>query len=664
VASDRADDPFRTVAIAGGDDRVGSTIDGRYRLIALLGAGGMGRVYRGEHVHIRREVAVKLLHARLSENSVISERFEREAIAIGRLDHSNCVYVQDFGRTDDGLLYLVMELASGTPLDHVISRTNPVPWPRALHIGRHVLAGLGHAHAAGIVHRDIKPENIVLVERNGDDAFAKILDFGIAKLVGSTERDTGGRELTEAGMAFGTPTYMSPEQAYGQAVDGRADLYALSVLLVELITGRAPFKADDKLAVLAMHTSRPVPPLRELNPDVEVPAPVEELLRRGLAKDPALRYPDADAFAAAIDAVLGARPGEVAVAVPAAGAAAAPAPSTVALSRQGAPALLISAGPDADGGLAASAAGVTPAPGTSLCTPGAGIAATAPVLPHPPPATPTPVSSGAALAMPRRYDSAPVVYASPTGSTAELTMPRPRRSWLLTAAGVVAGLVILGVALSGSQSHRAETAAELREAGDPSAAVQFLEREPEAVKDDAQAQLQLGHSYLATGRRAEALDAYAAAIELRSALASDATLRDAVTRIAGDGDEALSARAAALALRGGPNADIETRLVDAASGARTLAVREAAREAARELGLAARVDLIRSYGLDLKQGKTCERRAEAVTALRALGDKRAIEPLEQARYRSGGSRFDRSNRNACLKQAAEEAIEHLRELAD
>src|SRR4051812_7600561 len=187
--------------------KLGTVIDGRYRLDALLGKGGMGVVYRAEHVALRRTVAVKLLHPSLAAGSDLRSRFEREAIAIGRIDHPNCVSVTDFGKLADGSLFLVMEHLDGKSLGDLLDAEAPLAPARALRILRNILAGLGHAHAQGIVHRDVKPENVYLVRDAEGGESAKILDFGIAKVIGGE----GGDEvkLTQAGVAFGTPIYMS-----------------------------------------------------------------------------------------------------------------------------------------------------------------------------------------------------------------------------------------------------------------------------------------------------------------------------------------------------------------------------------------------------------------------------------------------------------------------
>jgi serine/threonine protein kinase len=239
----------------------------------------------------------------------MGRRFEREAWAAGRLVHPNCVQVTDFGQLDDGTLYLAMDLLEGRSLGDLLDHERRVPLPRALHIIAHVLRGLAHAHERDIVHRDIKPENVILVEHDGDPDFAKVLDFGIAKLMGAAETQAGGK-LTQAGVAFGTPAYMSPEQAWGQAVDARADLYAVSVLLFELIAGRPPFEADEPVKLLSMHATRPPPWLREVAPELAVPDAVEALIASGLAKDREQRPASALAYLDQVEALLAGLTGE------------------------------------------------------------------------------------------------------------------------------------------------------------------------------------------------------------------------------------------------------------------------------------------------------------------------------------------------------------------
>ena len=259
---------------------IGSVLDGRYRVDAVLGVGGMGRVYKAEHTGIGRAVAIKVLHARLGGSTEAAKRFQREAMASGRLDHPNIVGVSDFGTLDDGSLYLVMEALEGESLGKRLEREKRVPWHEALAIIRSVLAGLRHAHDKGVVHRDIKPDNIFLARKDGE-LVIKILDFGIAKLYAGNADDPA---TTRAGLTVGTPAYLSPEQAVGGAITPASDLYSTSIVLYEMLTGRAPFTDDDPLAMLTAHVSKDPPPFAEVAPDLELPPGIEGVIGRGLAK--------------------------------------------------------------------------------------------------------------------------------------------------------------------------------------------------------------------------------------------------------------------------------------------------------------------------------------------------------------------------------------------
>ena len=222
---------------------LGEIVDGRYKIVELIGEGGMGRVYRAEQVRLLRTVAVKVLNREWSAVPEVGRRFEREAIALARLDHPNCVAVQDFGRLPDGSLFLVMSYLPGVLLRAALE-TTPFVTARALHVARHLAAGLAHAHKAGIIHRDVKPENVMLVHHEGDADFATLFDFGLVKLIESGPPSTAN--LTTVGQRFGTPAYMSPEQALGRPVDARTDLYSLTVVLFEMLVGRPLFSADDE----------------------------------------------------------------------------------------------------------------------------------------------------------------------------------------------------------------------------------------------------------------------------------------------------------------------------------------------------------------------------------------------------------------------------------
>src|SRR6185312_3055586 len=278
---------------------LGDVVDGRYQIVELIGEGGMGRVYRAEQVRLQRSVAVKVLHQSWSNVPEVGRRFEREAIALGRLDHPNCVAVQDFGRLADGSLYLVMSYLRGVVLRAALDET-PFVTGRALHVARHLAAGLAHAHKAGVVHRDVKPDNVMLVHHEGDPDFAKLFDFGLVKLV-EPDASTDAK-LTMMGQRFGTPAYMSPEQALGRAVDARSDLYSLTVVLFEMLTGRALFDGADEESLLVMHAAKAPPSLGEACEGRSFPAPLEELVRRGLGKKPEERPASAEEYLTALDA--------------------------------------------------------------------------------------------------------------------------------------------------------------------------------------------------------------------------------------------------------------------------------------------------------------------------------------------------------------------------
>src|SRR3954469_3692155 len=277
---------------------LGSVLDGRYRIDAVLGTGGMGRVYRAEHTKIGKSVAIKVLHADLGRNREASQRFQREAIASGRLDHPNIVGVSDFGVLDDGACYLVMEGLEGESLGDRLTRDRRIHWVEAIDILRGVLNGLRHAHERGVVHRDIKPDNVYLAHKDGDPII-KILDFGIAKLYAGTDEDPAS---TRAGLTVGTPAYLSPEQAVGGAITPASDLYSASIVLYEMLAGRAPFEDKDPLAMLGAHVGRRPPAFAESAPGVDIPPPLEEIIQRGLLKAPTERIGTADDYLAMLDA--------------------------------------------------------------------------------------------------------------------------------------------------------------------------------------------------------------------------------------------------------------------------------------------------------------------------------------------------------------------------
>jgi serine/threonine-protein kinase len=291
------------------DPLLGRTLDGRYQLHEKLGEGGMGAVYRAIHTLMGKPCAIKVLRGPTAVQELAGKRFQREAQSASRLDHPHCIRVTDFGRTADGIAYLAMELLEGRSLADELETLGALPLGRVVSITRQVAEALEHAHGLGVVHRDLKPDNIMLVDRGGAGGpggdFVKVLDFGLAKLV-ATGRDAPGGSLStlsEMGSVFGTPEYMSPEQAEGRPLDARADLYSLGVLLYQMLTGQLPFQAASFIAVLAKHmTETPISPAQR-RPDLALPPAIVDLCLRLLHKDPAHRPQTASEVIATLDGV-------------------------------------------------------------------------------------------------------------------------------------------------------------------------------------------------------------------------------------------------------------------------------------------------------------------------------------------------------------------------
>lgn len=270
---------------------VGKMLDGRFRVDQLLGQGGMGAVYVGTQVSVGRQVAIKVIQPGQIADADTVKRFHREAQIISRLAHSHTVHLIDFGQTEHGLLYLVMEYVRGRSLSRDIAM-GPMPPPRAGAIVAQVCDALAEAHTQGIVHRDLKPDNILLTSQAGSEDFVKILDFGIAKVAGQTDRAMS--TLTEVGSIVGTPQYMSPEQISGSdSLTARSDLYSLTVILFELLAGRAPFVDESPMSLLIKHLQNPPPKVAEVFPACRISRDVEEFIARNLAKDPTQRAKDA-----------------------------------------------------------------------------------------------------------------------------------------------------------------------------------------------------------------------------------------------------------------------------------------------------------------------------------------------------------------------------------
>ena len=607
----------------GGEDpdplsRINEIVDGRYRLLEFIGQGGMGNIYRGEHKTIRKPLALKLLHPSLAGIAEIRSRFEREAFAIGRIGHPNCVEVYDFGELNDGSLFLVMELLEGESAAELISREQGLSPVRALRLIRYVLMGLAHVHHVGIVHRDVKPENIFIIRSETDPEFAKLIDFGIAKLIDGTAaalKPAQDEKLTQAGITFGTPCYLSPEQALGEPADYRSDLYSVGVVMFELLTGSPPFAAADNIELLAMHTTRPPPRLATIAPSRTFSDDLEKLVARSLSKRREDRFTDAAEFIQAIDALgVFKRP-----------------PS-------------FSGTLDLDaviGELAASTRTMKDAESPSAKS-----------------ESPTKFES------PSAKSESPAKFESPSAKSESPASTVSIRWFVLaaiTALAVVGAAVILltnRVPLVPS-SKPAPSAIALKAdlamaQGDPAEAIEVVEK-ASSSSTDASAQLQLGHAHASIADYASASAAYKRALRLDRSSIRDAQMV-ANLRLMVDRSGTIYFDALESLVKYAKDPKAINRLIELASSNKP-ELRKHAFRLAEDLGFGDRIDRVKSFIFDLEQLPECKDRREAVAKLRALGDKRAIKPLRIAFNRRRQGR--RGNLNKCLIREARDAVRFL-----
>ncbi len=281
-------------------DRTGQIIDGKYKLVRMLGEGGMGSVYEAEHVVINRRCAVKFLHPELATNAEVVKRFIREAQAASAVRHKGIVDIYDVGTTADGAPYLVMEFLDGCSFSTLLGGGRRLPAGEAVDVAVQALSALSVAHKHGIVHRDLKPDNLYLVQTPDSPASVKLLDFGISKL---TLAGSPQDRMTRTGTVLGTPYYMSPEQAAGRPdVDHRSDLYSMGVILYEAVTGRVPFEGDNYNQLIVKIFTESFPAPREIAPDV--PEALEQVILKAMDRDPGARYQDAPEMVAALVPLL------------------------------------------------------------------------------------------------------------------------------------------------------------------------------------------------------------------------------------------------------------------------------------------------------------------------------------------------------------------------
>ncbi len=300
--------PDSSPGLQGSQSVVGSVVGGRYFVRRLCGEGGMGRVFEAEHIDIGRRVALKILHPAYSQTPDLVERLRREARAASKISHPNVVDVTDSGTTPDGAFFFVMEYLEGIELGELIHREGKLDIRRTLHIGGQICRALQSAHDARVIHRDLKPENVLILTRDGQKDFVKVLDFGIAKSGEidnlDNERDSHGdirRRLTHPGMTMGTPEYMAPEQAAGRPADPRSDIYAVGGLLYEMLSGKAPFEGANFMEILHKKATSMPAPLSNFRDDV--PPALEALIMRSMAKEPDQRPGSMDEVARELGAL-------------------------------------------------------------------------------------------------------------------------------------------------------------------------------------------------------------------------------------------------------------------------------------------------------------------------------------------------------------------------
>jgi len=278
---------------------IGITVADRYRIERRIGVGGMGTVYLGTHTRLGQKVAIKVLHQRYAGDEHLTRRFEKEALMYGQVAHPNLVGLHEYGRTDDGTFFMVLEYCPGTPLATLLRDRERLRPTLCADIVVQIAQGLGAAHAAGVIHRDLKPENVILMETRPGRYHARLLDFGIAKRL-----DDDGPRLTQAGMVYGTPEYMAPEQARGKEVDGRSDIYALGVLFYELLTGGPPFAGSDKLRIMNQQAHDDPEHPSERITEGTIPPAIEDIVMRCLSKEPDGRYASTGKLIEAIEGAL------------------------------------------------------------------------------------------------------------------------------------------------------------------------------------------------------------------------------------------------------------------------------------------------------------------------------------------------------------------------
>jgi serine/threonine-protein kinase len=624
----------------GPESLVGVVLSGRYQIERLIGEGGMGAVYQAEHMHMRKRLAVKVLHPEMSRLPEVVARFEREAMAAAHIEHPNVAAATDFGKLDDGSFFLVLEYVEGQDLRRAIQQGR-LELGRALHVARQVASALGRAHAIGIVHRDLKPENIMLVTRDGETDFVKILDFGIAKVpIGEFAGDLKepGQALTQLGMVYGTPEYMAPEQALGQPVDARADLYSLGVILFEMLTSGRPYEHESKVTLLGMHVAAPIPRMRDRVPQANIPPALDAIVTRLLAKDRAQRFADARELIEALDACTAQLVGEGRISEPIASSAWGHPPRTSA--------------PQLSGAEGSAASGVALGP-TKLAPPlGRRAALGVASLVHATlgralskaPAWATPhrlavgASVGAALLL-----LVIVMLAAADGSTAPIAPPE--------AAGPPRAAAAARPRNRDSRAdERVATAQANIEKGDFATAIAALTEIEKSNSQRTDVHLLLERAYTGVRNSPEAMHEAGVLLVLDPNAAGDVKLEEDIRNAALQKeaqDEAFELLESKMGTRG---VDI---LYDVAYGASGHMYPPAAARARRSLG----VDDVRNRAsaalatlLDVREAKTCEAKHALLERARDRGDARLLPVLQQYQTTRGCGFLGVADCYSCMRR--------------
>ncbi len=551
---------------------VGATLDGRYRLVAHLASGGMGAIFRAEHVHLRKDLAVKVLRPDLTSSPDLVERFRREAEIAATLTHENIVRVNDFGRSPEGWLFLVMEYLEGESLFERLRREGALRPEAAVPILVQVCRGLEAAHGNGVIHRDLKPENIFLL--GTDRPLAKILDFGIAKMA-----DPGAISETQAGMVVGTPEYLSPEQAMGTPLDGRADIYAVGLIAWRMLVGRHPFQAQDARGLVLMQATRPVPSLAEARPELLAFPLLLAAVARACAKEPGDRPASAGQLAAELESSLG--PGVI-LALPSPRPSISPAPLLSPLPQGPAPA--------------------TPFPALPPFEAGAG--------------------PGATLALP--------------DASTSWTRFRRRHRWLWAGAALVLVAAALGAVSAWMTPRPEDRAEELIAAGDAEGARDLLSRAASRDPGNSRLRALLARAlFRLPDRTADAIAASAEAQALDPGCLDAAAYGDLAGALSRE--KRVADQAAQVLFRAG--APAVPAVLAAAGGGGPGWTRVRALEVARSMGVESRLDRMAIYG-GLLSDPDCEVRRAAARRLGELGNPAALprlQELAQARREARGA---------------------------